>query len=220
MRYYELFEDQVLDEMPMPSDWDHSVFKPDVSYAKRIKYAVERALKIGKGSSRSAFVITVDGRDTVLKVAHNKKGLAQNAAEAAILSDGYVQQLDITIPMIDYDEEHPEPLWINTERAMKGSESLLCNYMKCDSLFQIVNYADNMLTGRPPASTEKSVLEKHGEEGLEIFKDYAQRLAELSSSGDVKLVDFQHAPNWGFYKNHPVVLDVGFTSSVHSSHYS
>ncbi len=224
MRYRELFEDEILDEMPMPVDWDKSVYTPQTSYAKRIKYAVERALKIGKGSSRTAFVISIDGKDSVLKVAHNKKGLAQNDVEAEILSDSYAQQLGIVIPLIDYDEEHDEPLWINTERAAKATESVLCKLMKCERLTQLIGAA--MFLCAQAGSwdykrgiTEEQIKLKFGEEGLETFNEYATKLAELAQF-DVQLRDFDRAANWGLYNGHPVVLDLGFTSYVKSSHYS
>ena len=72
----------IISEAPLPPEWDKSVFTPNVAYKKRIDYAVERAHRLGRGSSRTAVEIMYEGRATVLKVAHNIKGMAQNAAEA------------------------------------------------------------------------------------------------------------------------------------------
>ncbi len=223
MRFHELFENELL-EMPMPADWDKSVFTPKTSYAKRIKYAAERAAKLGRGSSRSAFLITIDGKESILKVAHNVKGLAQNEVEVGILADHYAKSLDIMIPLIDYDQEHERPLWINVERAQKVSQIALCKILKCEELSQIVIFAAAMIGQMKPYGgvdpITKAVSDKFGETGLETFEEYAEKLAELGSSYDVQLRDFSSAGNWGLYNGHPVVIDVGLNSEVDSSHYS
>ena len=68
---------EILSEAPLPDDWDKSAYKSDKSFASQLRYAQERAKKIGAGSSRVAFEIEHQGRPTVLKIAKNKKGLAQ-----------------------------------------------------------------------------------------------------------------------------------------------
>jgi hypothetical protein len=71
---------QFINEMvPPPDSWDTGIFKK--SYKKQIDYALERAAKIGTGSSRVVFEIEYEGRPTVLKIAKNAKGLAQNEKE-------------------------------------------------------------------------------------------------------------------------------------------
>lgn len=110
---------ELLNEAPLPPDWDSNVFTPDNTYKKRMDYAAARAQKLGRGSSRTAFEIEYQGRTTVLKVAHNIKGMAQNKAEANILDDWSVEQLGITIPIIDYDNAHDSPVWIHMEKLRK-----------------------------------------------------------------------------------------------------
>lgn len=90
---------EIISEAPLPDDWDKAVYTPQTSYKKRIDYAVAKAQKLGKGSSRTAFTVTYEGRPTVLKVAHNIKGMAQNEAEAELLSDGYLSGIGIMIPI-------------------------------------------------------------------------------------------------------------------------
>ena len=219
MKIRELLEG--ITEAPLPADWDKQVFTPNTSYKKRIDYAVARAQKLGKGSSRSAFDINFDGRATVLKVAHNAKGMAQNEAEAGILDDGYASQLGIMIPLIDYDTEHTQPVWIHTEKATKVTKKQLCNIMRCGELYYLVDAANNMLGKKTFYSNlDEKILQLYGEDGLEIFHDYAQRLADLSGSFDVNLNDFDRAANWGLYQGQPVVIDVGFTDDVHKQYYN
>ena len=131
MRAFE-FTEAVLDEMPLPADWDPQQMRQgSTTFKSRLAYALERAKKLGTGSSRVATVIEYQGRPTVLKIAKNQKGLAQNSVEADILSDGYASQLGILIPLIDYDEQNREPSWIHTEMATKANEKQLCHLIKC-----------------------------------------------------------------------------------------
>ena len=67
------FTDRVIDEAPLPPDWDETQFTPKTSFKQRLAYALERAKKLGAGSSRVAMIIEYQGRPTALKVAKNKK---------------------------------------------------------------------------------------------------------------------------------------------------
>lgn len=225
MRISDVIGESAIDEAPLPPDWDKSVYTPQTSYKKRIEYAVARAQKLGKGSSRTAFEIEYEGRPTILKVAHNVKGMAQNAAEADILDDGYVQQLGITIPIIDYDEEHNEPVWIHMEKAQKATQKQLCNLMKCGTLSLLVQMAIASTNERHPRMSHEDVIRelqlkyKYSAEDIETCEEYAQALTELAVSYDIKLWDFTRAVNWGIFNGNPVVLDVGFTEEVNTAHY-
>ena len=132
MRAFEILrEDEIIDEMPLPADWDPQAYNQNTTtFKSRLAYALERAKKLGTGSSRVATVIEYQGRPTVLKIAKNAKGLAQNGVEASILDDGYASQLGILIPLIDFDTANRDPLWIHTEMATKANEKQLCNLMK------------------------------------------------------------------------------------------
>lgn len=214
---------EILSETPLPAEWDKQVFTPSTSYKKRIEYAVARAQKLGKGSSRSAFDIMFENRPTVLKVAHNSKGMAQNEAEAELLSDGYLQSLDIVIPIIDYDEEHQQPIWIHTEKAQKATPKQLCDLMKCPSLTNLVESSIQAYTGRSQygdilTKSKQLVAKKYGEEEVETFLEWVDKLQDLQSF-DINVNDYSRAGNWGIYAGQPVVIDVGFTHAVATQHY-
>jgi hypothetical protein len=36
---------------------------------------------------------------------------------------------------------------------------------------------------------------------------------------DIMAGDLQRLANWGLYKGHPVIIDLGFDSSIYKSHY-
>ena len=220
-----VWEDEVLDEMPLPADWDPQQFKQQTtSYKSRLAYALERAKKLGAGSSRVAMTIEYEGRPTVLKVAKNAKGLAQNSVEADILSDGYASQLGILIPIIDYDEQNREPSWVHTEIAQPATEKQLCAVMKCDSLELLVRFA-NTIAGKYRGITAQTFVDSlamngKSEQDIETMTEYGNLLADLANSFDVELSDLNRKANWGFYKGRPVIIDVGFNSNVSNQYYS
>jgi hypothetical protein len=212
--------DENLDEMALPADWDPTALGHDKTFKSRLEYALQRVRRLGGGSSRVAFVMPDQGRSTVLKIAKNRKGLAQNQAEADILDDGYIGKLDIVIPLIDYDKTTREPVWIQTELAQKVSESALCKLLKCKNLTQFVGYTNYLIGGKNGHmwKTAPTVLANSGfsEQDIETFKEYASELGDLVSSSGALIVDFQHAGNWGIYNGRPVIIDVGFTENVAS----
>lgn len=214
---------QYLSETPLPDDWDKEKFTNKVSYKDQIKYAVERAQKIGKGSSRSAFLIDYKGRETILKVAHNGKGRAQNEVEAKILSDSQVP--DIVIPIIDYDLVNHPPIWIHTEKAEKVSESKLCELMNTPSLKALVAIASNRIDRKFKSATEMFYREvrkynNNNETKMDNFESYVNELSDLYSSYDIQLADFETSKNWGLYKGKPVIIDVGFSFDVSTKFYN
>jgi hypothetical protein len=211
-------------EAPLPPDWNPSEFKQDQStFKSRLAYALDRAKKLGTGSSRVAMIIDYEGQSTVLKVAKNGKGLAQNSVEVDILGDGYASNMGILIPMIDYDKENRDPLWIQTAMAVKANEKQLCALMKCLSLMELVQMA-NCIAGKSRLVKLEDKIQNMrdanmNEEDIEVAVDYANKLAELENSFDVNLGDFVRAANWGIYQGRPVIIDVGFTNAVYDTHY-
>jgi hypothetical protein len=189
-------------------------------------YAAARAQKLGRGSSRTAFEIEYQGRTTVLKVAHNIKGMAQNKEEANILDDGYVNQLGITIPIIDYDEAHDSPVWIHMEKAQKATEKQLCNLMKCGTLRLLVSMAAASTGKRDLELSHDDVIRElqserfnYTDEDVELCEEYAYALTELAIQFNIGLFDFVRTANWGIFNGKPVVIDVGYTDAVHRAHY-
>jgi hypothetical protein len=223
-----VWEDDKLDEMPLPADWDPQQMRQQgTTFKSRLAYALERAKKLGTGSSRVATTIEYEGRPTVLKIAKNQKGLAQNSVEASILDDGYASQMGILIPLIDYDTQNREPSWIHTEVAQKANEKQLCNLMKCHSFDDLITAAQAQLNEYGTRSRDilNKIIEKNeyygsSEQDADIFLEYVNRLAELKNSFDVQLGDFNRAHNWGLYQGKPVIIDVGLNSNVLNQYYA
>lgn len=193
-------EDESILETPLPSDWEQEPFNKGTTFKKMLAYAKERAAEIGKGSSRVAFTIPYNGRDTVLKIAMNRKGLAQNQAESELLSDGYIRSMDIVIPMIDYDEQGGRVSWIHTEKAQQISQKQLESYFGTVPMTQVVRYVKDLIDGI-------NIIVPDMLQDSEYFHD----LRDLVENFDLPLGDFVPAHNWGLYKGRPVIIDLGFT---------
>lgn len=225
MRAFEfLTEATEVDEMALPADWDPAALGHDKTFKSRLEYALQRAPRLGGGSSRVAFVIPDQGRETVLKIAKNRKGMAQNQAEADILDDGYLGRLDIVIPLIDYDKSNREPAWIQTEKANKVSQQKLAKMLHAGGRWPMTNFlyaVDNVLGNKqrymPTLDQIKQEMMDTGstEQDIDIFLDYVNQVADLVNSSSLLAGDFGRAANWGEYQGRPVIIDLGYTSSVH-----
>jgi hypothetical protein len=109
---YPFNEGEITEEYP--ATWNKDEFEKITSFAGKLKYAATHLPKIASGSGRAVFKID----DTkVLKIAKNKKGLAQNNVESEYL----LQKYDITARTFDRgdDVKNIGPFWIEMELAKK-----------------------------------------------------------------------------------------------------
>lgn len=199
-------------ETPLPDDWDKEVFTPKTSFKKKIDYALEKAQKIGVGSSRVAFEVEYENRPTILKIAKNKKGLAQNEFEAQMFNDYYIISLNITIPMIDYDKEHEEPIWLHVEKAEKMKPTQFKKFFGV-SHFEIEKYIDHII-GRNHYPTLDEKIQNLYEEN-----EYFRNLVELIGNYDLPSADLARLANWGVYNNRPVIVDLGLSNDILNTYY-
>jgi hypothetical protein len=103
-------------EEDYPSNFDLEEFSKLNSFNKRIQYCQERLKRISSGSSRIVYMVD----DTkVLKIARNKKGLAQNEIE--IDYSNYYDLKDITAQVFAYDQNN---LWVEMELAKKVTPAI------------------------------------------------------------------------------------------------
>lgn len=202
---------EALFEAPLPDEWDDALFNERIPFAKRLRYAQERAQKMGAGSSRVVFEIPYEGRSTILKLAKNPKGMAQNEAEVQALGDWYLKNLGITIPMIDYDEKNERPTWIHVEKAQKAKDS---DFKRAcgGSLRDLMTFACQ--------SAGKKGFFGGDANKVDPDSDLAMGMSDYVGSYDVPLGDLGRLANWGIYKGEPVLIDVGLSSDVLQQHYS
>ena len=202
-------------EAPLPPDWDVEQMKKQkgTTFKSRLAYALSKSTRLGAGSSRVAVKIEENGRPTVIKIAKNQKGEAQNKEEISLLSDGYIRALEIAIPMVDYDKTSDIPVWIQTEYArVPKNEKELCSYFGCRNLWELIAYAQ-AYKKKLGHDIQQRLLRDIPDEKQETFLDYANNLADLVQFG-VELVDFNNYKNWGFFNGRPVVIDLGYAGEA------
>jgi len=199
-----------LTEEPLPPEWDETMFsRKQTSYKKMIAYAKERAQQVGRGSSRVAFIVPYQGRDTVLKVATNGKGLIQNEEEADLLGDPLVEQTGITIPMIDADQENGYELtWIHTEYAEKITKKQLELFFGGVDMLSITMYIDDK-AGRGSRYTKAPDIPDEVKNN-----PYYSALETLVGTFGLPAKDLSVKSNWGIYKGEPVIIDLGYTEKT------
>ena len=111
---YEVIDSYLQEDYP--SNFDLEEFSKLNSFNKRIQYCQERLKRISSGSSRIVYMVD----DTkVLKIARNKKGLAQNEIE--IDYSNYYDLKDITAQVFAYDQNN---LWVEMELAKKVTPAI------------------------------------------------------------------------------------------------
>lgn len=195
------------------------------SFEQRLKYALERAKKLGAGSSRVAMKIDYQGRPTALKVAKNEIGLAQNEAEIEILRDNYSGKLPIVIPLIDYDKANKRPVWIQTEIAKKVNTPRFKQLLQVPHVWLLTDQVRNDLGLQIPGQMDNEKIKSHffiqGQDRVyptqynyDIFRQYAAKVADLVSSTTLEPGDLQNPANWGVYNGRPVVIDLGLTDET------
>jgi len=226
---------QPINESPLPDggdrfDKNQKIFNARAlstkeSFDERIKYVKKRAHLIGKGSSRSAFEIEFEGRNTVLKVAHNTKGVDQNTAEMEILKNPTAKKFKYLIPLVDYDRVNKKPTWIQTEYASWLTTEDFVKYFKCGKVSYLIA-AIKSNVGQPTVWSYAEILNelqkqfKYTQKEIFTFEKHALLLTNLVKEFDLQADDFKVLENWGIFKNKPVIIDVGFTSSIKDKHYS
>jgi hypothetical protein len=224
---------ELLTETPLPDDWDRDIYNERIPFAQRIRYAKERAEQLGVGSARVAFKIPYQGRDTVLKIAKNRKGAAQNNAEISFLGDYYIRNLGIVIPMIDYDEENVYPTWIHTEYARRIKPTEMRRFtdgLDIKRFVEVAAYAagvtypydgDHSKFLKYYTDEEKALYHKYQVEDNTLPPLFAALVNLIGNyQGSITWQDFTILRNWGMYQNSPVIVDIGLSEEVRSQHYS
>lgn len=207
-------------ETPLPDDWDATIYNEMVPFTQRLRYAKERAKQVGRGSSRVAFAIPYQGRSTILKVATNRKGMAQNDFESQMFDDHYAKSFDIMIPMIDYDEQSSTPTWIHTERAEKVTPNKWKQLAHGYPIEDILSFINKLMGDKfmifPNISEEQF---NHMLEEIYEDSDFLNGLFHLVADFDLPIYDFGRLSNWGIYQNRLVIVDLGLSKEVLRMYY-
>lgn len=212
---------EFLTETPLPDDWDKHVFTPKTSFKDQLEYALARAKSVGKGSSRVAFEIEYKGKPTILKIAKNDKGLAQNQDEISIMKRAKADFFDMIIPLIDHDVDNAKPIWIHVEKAEIVKETRLCDLLNVPNLKTLIRAATSKISKKEKQAALDYIemFNDNSPKHFKIVEVYIEILAKLEKEYEVELIDFTQTANWGLYKGRPVIIDLGYTKSVSDNFY-
>lgn len=208
----------LLNEMAYPTWFNMDVFKSLTSFAARVRYCNEKLQRISSGSARIVYKID---DEKVLKLAKNKKGIAQNEAESG---DYYLQQIGCFAKIYDIDENG---LWIEMQLARKVKPSdfkrltgydwnTMCAWIKyCVSHYKVT-------LGWLDESYVQLFNSEEWEENYEysIFSEVDEYLSnyQLGTYGDLIRLS-----SWGVVKEDGeerlVIVDYGLTDDVWDDYY-
>lgn len=202
-----------LDEADYPEGFSLETFKSLLSFKKRAAYVRKHLGRLGGGSARIVFAVDPN---TVVKIANNKKGQAQNEIEADVSRFGYENIAEVK----DYDSD--DYLYIEAERARKMTESdwkRLTGWNFEDWANTLHNFMTKIRGGtermkRPVPPDFKEIEES------ELFNNIVTMLADFDMpTGDVGKIS-----SWGIVnrdgKEVPVLVDYGLTQTVWDEYYN
>ncbi len=204
-------------EEDYPTNFDLEEFSKLTSFNKRIQYCQERLKRISSGSSRIVYMVD----DTkVLKIARNKKGLAQNEIEASY--SNYYDIKDITAQVFAYDQKD---LWIEMELARKVTPNIfeqVVGFTFYDYCNVLRNYA---ITTNPQrygkrfkVDVEPEIFEAMWEEG------FTHDMLSFIGDYDIPFGDLCKLNTYGLVKRNGldtiVMIDYGLNNDVWDNYYS
>lgn len=224
MRFYELVR-----EMAYPASFSFETLKSLKTFKDKKAYIESILKKIGVGSSRIAYAVD---DEKVLKLAKNRKGLAQNEVE---FNNSY-DDLDCLSKVYNFD---PEGYWIEAEIATKCKQSdvkrlygITFNDLKrfiCSCLYE---YGDSMtrrmLRGNyHMAGSQLNLFQQYIDEELpENLYDFLDSLYYYLSNYQpswTEVSDFMRLANWGIVKRNGqevmVIIDSGLNEEVYKTYY-
>lgn len=210
-----LLNEIYLDEANYPLHFNIEDFKAIKTFKGKKQYALDHLGKqIGAGSSRVIFKID---DHTVIKIAKNAKGLAQNEAE----SEGFKQNYDIIARVYDIDNDD---MWIEMEYAKKITPARFKELSGGMSLDDVIIYL-KIQKGSFPYDKNDSYEKNRNFIDKYKSNEFIQKLHDFVFSYDYPVPgDFGRISTYGEVmrdgKPRVVLIDFGATEDVVSSYYN
>jgi hypothetical protein len=193
-----------------PQSFDMKFFKTLQSFASRKKYCDEHLKKIAQGSSRIVYFID---SEKVLKLAKNKKGLAQNEVEIDYSNDYMLT--DIVAPVYDYHENF---FWLEMALAkkVKRSDFKRITGIDFDGFSNVLLSADSHYRGI------KKVDQDLVEEVMN--NEFTSGVYDYVANFDIPSGDMRRINSYGLIKvngkEQLAIIDYGLTTDVFKNYYS
>ena len=197
----------VIDEATYPENFDLEKFKQLRSFKDRVNYCNSTLKKLGSGSSRIVYL--VDDK-TVLKLAKNQKGVAQNEVEIGA-SDTYYS--DITAEVFDYDENS---LWLEMELAKpinKARFQQILGYTVEDFGKWVTNFWNSNNRKKPAFTLDKQLEETINE------SEFANKVFSFIQDYGLSVGDLGRISTYGEFDGEVKIIDYGLNDDVLNSYY-
>ena len=197
----------IFESINYPQGFDVHELKKLPNFASRMRYVQSHLKKIGDGSARRVYEID---NDHVLKLAKNKKGIAQNYVEG---DWGLHRMYDILPELIEKDEE--DDLWLIVKKADKITKK---EFERLTGI-KFSDFADSIRYELARVSSPHVPWGKPEEYEDIIDNEFFQDLVDMSVNFDFPSGDFERISSYGEIDNEPTVVDVGLTKDVFKEHY-
>jgi len=209
--YGKMVKEDTLEE-DYPEMFKMEEFKSLTTFKERIRYCESFLERIGSGSSRIAY--RIDDK-MVLKLAKNKKGIAQNEVEVDT-SEGLGH---LVANIYNSDENN---LWVEMELAKKVSKGdfervtgfSFNDYKKAIHNYSIdtVDFQGRKVSGPPEEVVEMMWDDEFAKGMLQYMPDYSVPAADLMKLSSYGIVNRE----WG---EDIVLIDYGFNEDVQNNYY-
>jgi hypothetical protein len=191
-----------------PVSWNIDEFKNLKTFGERIKYCEENLTRISSGSARIVYKID---DEKVLKLAKNKKGIAQNEVEIGYSNDYYIKGLVGEI--FGYDENN---LWLEMQLAQKVTKSIFkrVNDMDFEYFCEVLYYFSTKKRGwfSEPQNADNA-----------WDNDFFVEMINFVNTYKLPVEDFQSLSSYGLVKKNGfekiVLVDYGLTDKVFDDFY-
>jgi hypothetical protein len=207
----EVIEDYV-DEANYPSNFNMEEFNQIKNFRERLRYCKQNLQPIASGSGRYVFGID---NDTVLKLAKNQKGVAQNEAEYDYGQDSYIYRTGI---MAEVFEADPKFLWIEMERVNKCTPE---NFKSITGM-DFNNYGQSLIYYYyKEIKGKKSVYWVIPDDYDEITNNkFFIDVSDILGNFTIATGDLTRISSYGVSKDNKIkIVDAGLNDEVYDKHY-
>lgn len=200
-------------EEDYPTNWNVEEFSKLKSFNQRINYCENNLTRISSGSGRVVYKID---DEKVLKLAKNKKGVAQNEVEINF-NDDYMWD-GLIANLINYDENG---LWVEMELARKVTPSMWNNIVgiPIDELYKCARFIEQE---KNPRKFQYHFTRPERMDEVEE-NEFTSGILSLISNYDIGAGDFGRLSTYGLVKRNGqddiVIIDYGLTNDVYDSYY-
>lgn len=216
MGILKIYEELMGEEYPL--NWNIETFKSLRSFAQRIKYCEEHLQRISSGSARIVYKID---DEKVLKLAKNKKGLAQNELEAEYSKYGDLS--DILARTFDAADDNT---WVEMELARKVTPPIFkqvtgFNWDDYIKAMEKQYYRANPEKDRWGLANKKVIPDELDQQMWE--DEFVYPMLNLLANYDIPVGDLVRTNSYGLVKRNGedniVLIDYGLNQENYDSYY-